>query len=101
MSVGNKHLVAFGAEGAHSGQDLFETFALFLVFVSAVEIVITNEPQLPQLGPQMVEDDFEPSVARLLLLVDFRVVKDVSCLDVGPLLKQTSESNNVGHSRGV
>ena len=84
MSVGDKHLVALGVEGAYSGQDLFETFAFFLVFVSAAKIVIANEPQLPQVGSQMVEDGFEPSVARLLLLVDFRVVKDVSCLDLGP-----------------
>ena len=40
MSVADKHLVLFGAEGACSGQDLFQTLAFFLVFVSAAKVVI-------------------------------------------------------------
>ena len=40
--------------------------------------------------PQMVQDHFEPSVARLFLLVDFRVVEDVACLNLGPLFAEAS-----------
>jgi hypothetical protein len=69
---------------------LFQTFAFFLIFVSAMKIVIANEPELPQLSPQMVQDDFEPSVARLFLLVDFRVVEDASSLELGPLFAEAS-----------
>ena len=55
-----------------------------------MKIVIADKPELPQLGPQMVEDDFEPSVARLFLLVDFWVVEDVLPLDLGPLFAEAS-----------
>jgi len=74
----------------HSGLDLFQTFAFFLIFVSAAKIVIADEPELPQLGPQMVQDEFEPSVARLFFLVNFWVVEDVSSFDLGPLFAGAS-----------
>ena len=43
---------------------------------------------MPQLGPQMVQDEFEPSVDRLLLLVDSGVAEDVASLDLGPLFAE-------------
>ena len=74
----------------HSGLELFETFAFFLIFVVAMKILIADEPELPQLGPQMIQDDFEPLVARLFLLVDFWVIEDVAPLDLGPLFADAS-----------
>ena len=57
-------------------------------FVLAMKIVIACKPQLPQLGPQMVQDEFEPLAAQLFLLVEFWVVEDVSSLDLGPLFAE-------------
>jgi hypothetical protein len=33
----------------------------------------------------MVQYDFEPSVARLFLVVEFEVIQNVSALDLGPM----------------
>ena len=39
----------------------------------------------------MIQDEFEPWVARLfVLMVDFGVIQDVSSLDLGPLLAEAA-----------
>ena len=52
----------------------FRVVCFFFVFLSAVRIAVASEPELPQVGPEIMQDEFEPPVAGLFLLVYFWVV---------------------------
>ena len=43
---------------------------------------------MPQVGPKMMQDEFEPPVAGLFLLVNFWFIENVSSLDLGPLIAE-------------
>ena len=68
----------------------FKSFAFFFVFLSAVQIILASEPQLPQVGPKMMQDEFEPLIAGLFLLVNFWFVYNVSSLNLSPLIAGVS-----------
>ena len=55
-----------------------------------MQIVIASEPELPQVSPQMIQDKFEPSVARVFLMVNSRVFQIASSLDLGSLTAEAS-----------
>ncbi len=55
-----------------------------------MEIVISSEPELPQLSPEMMQNEFEPSVSGLFLVIEFGVVQNVSALNLGPMEAESS-----------
>jgi hypothetical protein len=55
-----------------------------------VKVVVAIEPEFPKMSPEMVQSQFEPSVAGLFLGIDVGVVHDVSSLDLSPLFAESS-----------
>ena len=82
--------ILFGAQCKDSWLWLFEMFAFFFVFVAAAQIVVASEPELPRVSPEMTQHEFEPSVARLFLVVNVGVIQHVSSLDLGPLFAEAA-----------
>jgi hypothetical protein len=65
--------------------------AVLLIVVASVKVVVAIEPDFPKMSPEMVQGQFEPSVAGLLFLgVDVGVVHDVSSLNLSPLFAESS-----------
>ena len=76
LAVASEKQILFGArcEDSDSWSRLFETFAFFFIFVAATRIVIASKPELPQVRPEMMQDECEPSAARLFLVINVRVI---------------------------
>ena len=55
LAACKKHIL-FGVQREDLGLWLFKTFAFFFIFVASMQIVIADEPELPSVSPEMMQD---------------------------------------------
>jgi hypothetical protein len=55
-----------------------------------VKVIVAIEPCLPEVSPEMMQSEFEPSVARLFLGINVRSIHNVSSLNLSPLFAGSS-----------
>ena len=74
---------------AREEQQILFGVVFCFIFVAATQIVIVSESELQQVSPaEMAQDEFEPSAARLFLVIDAGVIQRVLSLDLGPLFAE-------------
>jgi hypothetical protein len=71
-----------------TGWQSFDSLAFFLIAVAPVKVVVAIQANLPEVSPEMVQSEFEPSVPRLLCRINARFVHDMSSLNLSPLFAE-------------
>jgi hypothetical protein len=79
-----------GAKSVNLEAQFVDSFSFFLIVFVPVQILVSQDPCFPEMGPQMVQSECEPSIAWLFLRIDVRLIQDVTSLNLGLLFAESA-----------